>query len=239
MHMTKVRNGTLARQRVLTGRANLTTCASAPFDQLEGKLAPGRIGLGRNLTSYWRFLLAALGKQGQTGAIVPSQRFLIEQMIAPVPRNYRGQILELGAGTGVLTLRLAAKCPAARILACEINPALAQDIQSKILAAGLAQRVQVICGPAQRLLAAVVQEPGGRPDFIFSGIPLGNQPRDRVMALIDGISRALAEGGLYIQFQYSLIDRKTIKAKFAALRTVPVFLNFPPAFVYYAVKAER
>jgi phosphatidylethanolamine/phosphatidyl-N-methylethanolamine N-methyltransferase len=239
MQTTKARNRTLAPQRVLPDPgASLSTCANAPFDRFEPELGHGRIGLCRTLTSYWRFLLAALAKQGQTGAIVPSQRFLIDQMLAPVPRNYRGQILELGAGTGALTLRLAAKCPGARILACEINPALAQDIQSKILAAGLAQRVQVISGSAQRLLAAIARGQSTRPDFIFSGIPLGNQARDRVMTLIDSISHALAEGGMYIQFQYSLLDRKTIKAKFATLRTVPAFLNFPPAFVYYAVKAQ-
>jgi len=237
MHMTKARNGTLAPQRVLSRpRATLTAHPHARYAGIPPELGQSRIGLARTLTSHWRFLLAALAKLGQTGAIVPSQRFLIDQMIAPVPRNYRGQILELGAGTGALTLRLAAKCPAARILACEINPALAQDIQSKVLAAGLAQRVQVISGSAQRLLAAIAQGQATRPDFIFSGIPLGNQARDRVMVLMDGISNALAEGGMYIQFQYSLLDRKTIKAKFATLRTVPAFLNLPPAFVYYAVK---
>jgi phospholipid N-methyltransferase len=236
MQMTKARNGTLARERVLSRPG--AKLATSPRTRYDGIQPAGRIGLCRTLTSYWRFLLAALAKQGQTGAIVPSQRFLIDQMIAPVPRTYRGQILELGAGTGALTMRLAAKCPAARILACEINPALAQDIQSKILAAGLAQRVQVISGPAQRLLGAIAQGQTTRPDFIFSGIPLGNQARDRVVTLIEGISHALAEGGMYIQFQYSLLDRRTIKAKFATLRTVPAFLNFPPAFVYYAVKAQ-
>jgi phospholipid N-methyltransferase len=230
MHTTKARNGTLAPQRMLSRpRATVRVHPHARYAGIPPELGNGRIGLARTITSYWRFLLAAIAQLGQTGAIVPSQRFLIDQMIAPVPRNYRGQILELGAGTGALTLRLAARCPAARILACEINPALAQDIQSKVLAAGLAQRVQVISGSAQRLLAAIAQGQTTRPDFIFSGIPLGTQARDRVKVLIDGISSALAQGGMYVQFQYSLIDRKTIKAKFATLRTVPACLYFPPA----------
>ena len=37
------------------------------------------------LGSYWRFLLAGLFNQGQTGAVVPSQRFLIDRMIEPIP----------------------------------------------------------------------------------------------------------------------------------------------------------
>jgi phospholipid N-methyltransferase len=80
-----------------------------------------------SLTTYLNFLWAGLVKHGQTGGVVPSQRFLIAKMIAPVPEAYRGQVIELGAGTGALTLRLAARCPEAKILACEINPALARD----------------------------------------------------------------------------------------------------------------
>src|SRR4051794_38454285 len=60
-------------------------------------------------------------EQQQVGAIVPSTRFLVDRMISPVPEDYRGQIIELGAGSGALTLRLAARCSQARILACEIN----------------------------------------------------------------------------------------------------------------------
>jgi phospholipid N-methyltransferase len=60
-----------------------------------------------SLTTYVDFFWAGLLKHGQTGGIVPSQRFLIAKMIAPVPKAYRGQIVELGAGSGALTLRLA------------------------------------------------------------------------------------------------------------------------------------
>jgi phosphatidylethanolamine/phosphatidyl-N-methylethanolamine N-methyltransferase len=188
------------------------------------------------LASYWRFLLAGLMNQGQTGAVVPSQRFLISQMLAPVPEDYRGRIFELGAGTGALTLKLAAKCPQARILACEINPVLAQDIRRTLSASPLGDRVEVVSLPAERLLADHSRIGMEKPDFIISGIPLGNLGRDRVLTLIERIRGALSNGGMYIQFQHSLIDRKKIKAKFARLRTVPVVLNFPPAVVYYAQK---
>ena len=63
------------------------------------------------------FIWAGLVSHRQTGGLLPSQRFLVATMIAPVPATYRGVIVELGAGNGALTLRLAAKCPEARILA--------------------------------------------------------------------------------------------------------------------------
>ena len=186
--------------------------------------------------AYVHFLWAGLVKGAQTGGIVPSQRFLVERMIAPVPGSYTGQIIELGAGTGALTLRLAARCPAARILACEINPTLARTTRNHLAAVGLGDRVNVVAGSAENLLAGMIERDENKPDFVISGIPLGNLGAEETIALIDLIRHMLAPGGWYIQFQHSLLDRKKIKASFHNIRAVPVFLNFPPAFVYYARK---
>jgi phospholipid N-methyltransferase len=188
------------------------------------------------VANYLHFMCAALVKFRQTGAIVPSQRFLIQKMIAPVPETYSGRILELGAGNGALTLRLAARCPEARILACEINPALARVNRDNLDKAGINGRVQVIPDSAEHLLSEMDRRGMGKADFVLSGIPLGNLRGDRVLAIVDAVSQALVPGGMFIQFQYSLMDRKRIRARFQAVRTVPVLLNIPPAVVYYAQK---
>jgi phospholipid N-methyltransferase len=190
--------------------------------------------MSHTATTYLRFFWAGLVKQGQTGGIMPSQRFLIAKMIAPVPQTYRGQVIELGAGNGALTLRLAARCPEARILACEINPTLARDHRRNLAGAGLSSRVELFAGPAAELLSELGKGGAEKPDFILSGIPLGNLGRAKALALIDAIHQTLGEGGMFIQFQHSLLDRKKIRTRFPNVRTVPAFLNFPPAVVYYA-----
>jgi phospholipid N-methyltransferase len=197
---------------------------------------PAKPPLSKVLASYWRFLLAGLADCVQTGAVVPSQRFLINKMISPVPVDYDGEIVELGAGTGALTRRLAARCPRARILACEINPVLARDLSRSLADAGLAGQVKVVSAPAEQVLSEIARRGKGQPDFVFSGIPLGNLDKECVLNLVQRINRALVRGGMYIQFQHSLIDRQKIRDNFARLRTVPVFLNFPPAVIYYAQK---
>jgi len=187
---------------------------------------------------YLHFMCAGLVKIKQTGAIVPSQRFLITRMIAPVPEDYTGQILELGAGNGALTLRLATRCPRARILACEINPVLAQSTRQNLRAAGISGRVEVVSDSAEHLLSERARRGLEKADYVISGIPLGNLARERTALLIDKICRTLKAGGMYIQFQYSLVDQKKIQNRFASLRTVPVLLNFPPAVVYYARSSD-
>jgi len=188
------------------------------------------------VASYVHFMWAALVKLRQTGTIVPSQKFLVSKMIAPVPETYSGRIIELGAGNGALTLRLAARCPKARILACEINPVLARKTRDNLDRAGINGQVEVISDSAEHLLSEMGRRGVDKVDYVLSGIPLGNLPGEQVQALIDAISRALRPGGMYIQFQYSLIDRKRIRSRFSLLRTSPVLLNFPPAVVYYAQK---
>ncbi len=187
-----------------------------------------------DLPGNLRFFWAGLAKYLQTGGIVPSQRFLVSKMIAPVPADYEGRVIELGCGTGALTLRLAARCPAAQIVACELNPGLAEHSRRRIAAAGLHRRVSVVSGAAERLLQTVIQGGTARPDFVISGIPLANIRAKAVIALVTAVRQALAEGGMYIQFQHSLLDRGNIRSCFGSVRTVPVFLNFPPAVVYYA-----
>jgi len=120
--------------------------------------------MSSTLTAHLNFLWAGLLKHGQTGGILPSQRFLIAKMIAPVPEDYRGQIIELGAGTGALTMRLAAKCPGARVLACEINPVLAQDNRNRLRATGLSARIEVRSDSAEHLLRELAQRDMERPD---------------------------------------------------------------------------
>ena len=183
---------------------------------------------------YFHFICAGLVKFKQTGAIVPSQRFLITRMISPVPEDYGGEIIELGAGNGALTLRLAARCPGARILACEINPALAQSTRQNLRAAGIDGRVRVISDAAEHLLSERARTGKDKVDFIVSGIPLGNLRRRHTLALIEQVGRSLRDGGMYIQFQYSLLDRGKIRQRFSSLRTSLVPLNLPPAVVYYA-----
>lgn len=183
-----------------------------------------------------QFVWAALVRQRQTGGIVPSQRFLIKKMIAPVPTGYRGTVLELGAGIGALTLRLAARCPQARIVAWEINPDLARQARLNLDEAGVGDRVELINGSATDLIPDMKQRGIAPVDFVISGVPLANLGKAKSDGLIASAYEALGRGGMYVQFQHSTHHQEAIKSRFNDLKTVTVLLNIPPAVVYYASK---
>jgi phospholipid N-methyltransferase len=159
-------------------------------------------------------------------------------MIAPVAPDFAGTVLELGAGIGSLTVRLAARCPHAKILACEINPILAQDARSNLARAGTNGQVQIVATSAQQLIAHLGSRPGPRPTYVISGLPLGNLGRKTVIALIDAIRELLPAQGMFIQAQHFLVDRKRIQAAFPNLRTAWIMLNVLPVFIYFAEKTE-
>ncbi len=53
---------------------------------------------------------------------MPSNSHVAATMLALVPADTRGVIYELGAGWGGFAVRLAWRCPAARVIAYELSP---------------------------------------------------------------------------------------------------------------------
>ena len=192
------------------------------------------MGKSASLTGYLHFFWAGLFKHSQTGSFFPSQKALAEAMIAPIPCGYDGLILELGSGTGSLTVRLAARCRRAKIMACELNPILAEDTRRNLDRAGVNGQVQVRARSAQEILADLKNGGGHRPGYIISALPLGNLSKKAVAEILQMISRALPENGVFVQAQHFLVNLKDVRRTFRTVRTVPILRNFPPVFVYYA-----
>ena len=79
---------------------------------------------------------------------------------------------------------VAKRCPAAKILACEINPVLANHLRQNLDRAGINGQVQVVRDAAERVLSDLTDKKGKRLDYIVSGIPLGNTSRRKTVALL-------------------------------------------------------
>ena len=145
------------------------------------------------MAGYLQFFWAGVVKHLQTGSVIPCQRFLVQRMIAPIPADYTGRVVELGSGTGGLTMRLAARCPKATILACEINPVLAEITRRNLLKAGVNGRVQVRAQSAQQLLPELMVSSAKKPGYIVSGLPIGNLRKRKVLELLHAVTHVLPE----------------------------------------------
>ncbi|HYF21743.1 MAG TPA: hypothetical protein VEA40_28035, partial [Ramlibacter sp.] len=77
----------------------------------------------------WLYLRRYMANPLQMGAVLPSSRTLCRRIVEQVRRGPDEAVLELGAGTGVVTRALlAAGVPADRLMAVEIVPEMADHL---------------------------------------------------------------------------------------------------------------
>lgn len=159
-------------------------------------------------------------------AIAPSSRALCDLMAAQCD-GATGPIAELGAGTGKITESLLNKGFAPQKLhLIELNEEFCDLLTQKFPA------TNVHHGGAQDIVSFV----DSKVDFVVSGLPLLGFSYELQHAIIDGISKALAPGGAFIQFTYGPKPpvRKKIREEYnmTSQRIGGVLFNAPPASVY-------
>ncbi|MFE7525768.1 class I SAM-dependent methyltransferase [Kitasatospora sp. NPDC057542] len=161
------------------------------------------------------FLAEALRTFHDTGALAPSGPELVNALVVPVTSrpNRPISVLEVGAGTGVVTRRLAQVLrPGDRLHVVEANPRFADRLrEDPVLAArrpgvGLrlsACRVEELpeCHPPTPAGARTDEFPE-RYDVIVSGLPFTNFEPAQVRDILDLYLRLLTPGGELTYFGY-------------------------------------
>lgn len=162
------------------------------------------------------------------GAVAPSGRYLAELMVTDLQAG--ATVIELGAGTGVLTQAIlsAGVCPH-DLFVFEQNAELAGFLVERF------PGVRVIEANAVSLHRHVAQLPGP-VDFIISGLPLLSFTRPSKIRLLSRGFELLQADGRFHQFTYagrcpvrrSLLDYLGLRASLIGFTPY----NVPPAFVY-------
>ena len=164
------------------------------------------------------------------GSVTPSAPALTRRMVERIPWHQVRTVVELGAGTGVITARLRErKPPSVQLLAFEREPRFRHYLKHRYPDLDLHGEVRHLC--------AVLAEKGTpQADVIISGIPFGALPAARQQVLLADIDRALAPGGMFVAFQYSLMLRRQLRQRFERVDLGFALANLPPAFIYYCYK---
>ncbi len=164
----------------------------------------------------------------QMGSIVPSSPALCRRVARQVRRQPDEAVLELGAGTGVISRALlGAGLPAERLFVLEIVPSMAAHLRS-ILPPG----VTVIEGDARALPSLLPREWHGRIGTVVCGIPLVLLKKPEQRRFIDAIE-AVAPGRGFLHYSYCATSPLPAQAHaLAKRREAWTPLNFPPASVW-------
>lgn len=164
----------------------------------------------------------------QMGSVVPSSRDLCRRVAANAHAGPGEAIIELGAGTGVVTRELLRSAvPAERLFVVEIVRDMANHLRAELPAAA-----HVIEGDARHLPALIPSEWHGRIGTVVVGIPLVLLPLAEQRRFVDAIE-AVAPGRGFILYTYCITSPLPWKKLgLVAKREAWTPLNFPPASVF-------
>jgi phosphatidylethanolamine/phosphatidyl-N-methylethanolamine N-methyltransferase len=169
----------------------------------------------------------------QMGSIVPSSEALCQRIVRHTVRAGDQLIVELGAGTGVISRALlAGGIPAERLYVVEIVPDMVGHLRRVL------PGVTVVEGDARVLPDLIPGHWHGRIGTVVCGIPLVLLPKAEQRRFIDAIE-AVAPGLGFLHYSYCATSPLPARHHgLTAKREAWTPLNFPPASVWrYTPKA--
>ncbi len=189
-------------------------------------------GVARAQANARLFFQRWLANPLQMGSIVPSSPALCRRVVSQTRAAPDQVVVELGAGTGVISRALIdGGVSPERLVVVEIVPQMADHLRTVLPGA------RVIEGDARRLPELIPPELHGRVGTVVVGIPLVLLPVAEQRRFIDAIE-AVAPGRGFILYSYCVTSPLPWK-KHGLLpkREAWTPLNFPPASVWRYVPA--
>ena len=185
----------------------------------------------------WRaFLGAWVRNPARMGAVMPSSPWLSASLANVVPSQGSPVVVELGPGTGAVTVQVSQRLPAtARHLAVELDPAMARYLSHAH------PGVEVINGDAAKLASLLAERELQRADAVISGLPWSLFDRGTQGAILDQVVSVIGDSGVFATFAYSQAlvlpsarrFRHSLRERFdEVVMTRTVWRNLPPAFCY-------
>ena len=191
------------------------------------KRGPSDRDYGGQVSNPWMFFRRWVANPLQMGSVVRSSAALCRRVVAQTRRAPHEIVVELGAGTGVISRALLeGGVPADRLMVVEIVPDMASHLRRVL------PGVTVIEGDARELPALLAPHYHSQIGTVVCGIPLVLLPLVEQRRFIDAIE-AVAPGRGFLHYSYCATS--PLPARKHALvprRESWTVLNFPPASVW-------
>jgi phospholipid N-methyltransferase len=162
----------------------------------------------------------------QTGSLFRSSKNLAEKLVIPLTSNSQINIIELGAGDGIITKHILKKVnQACTVHSFEINQPFIFKLKK------IKDERLIIYNTCVSNIKT--QFSRNEIDFVISSLPLANIKLEFKKELIDVIKHVLKPEGKFIQYQYSKRDLRLLENNFYKTDVSLCIKNLPPAFIYY------
>jgi phospholipid N-methyltransferase len=138
------------------------------------------------------FIASAMRHPSVIGAIAPTATAMARTLAAIVPSTHPVTVVELGPGTGSVSLAIRARlAPGSRHVAVEVDPAMADHLGR------VHPWLEVIHGDAAHLRELLAVAGVERADAVVSTLPWSLFPGEQEAAILGEIGRVLAPGAAF------------------------------------------
>jgi len=170
------------------------------------------------------------------GSIIPSSRFLVNQVLEPIDWERARVIVEYGPGVGTLTAEILRRMRSdARLVAIETNEEFVQFIRDLLPD----PRLHVVHDSAAEVRSVLHRLGLPAAHYIVSGIPLGSMPEPERADIVEKTRAALEPGGAFLVYQFTARVLPALRRTFGEVRRGFQLCNFPPAQLFVCADLRR
>ena len=175
-----------------------------------------------------QFIKESLKNIKEVGTVLPSSKFIVEKMVAPINFKKKLTILELGPGSGVITKKLLEKMSYDSQLICfETNKTFYQELK-KIND----NKMVLINKSAEKMKLHLDEFEIEKVDYIVSSVPLVSLSKETTNKILSVSVEILGKSGKLIQLQYTKLLDKKLKSYYNQIDIQFTPKYYLPAFIY-------
>lgn len=167
------------------------------------------------------------------GSVIPSSRFLVEQLLRDIRWQDARVIVEYGPGVGTISEEILKRMrPDATLLVFEINDEFVEVLTSRFTD----PRLRVVHRSAADVVDVLREMGLGRADYVIAGIPFSIMSENERQTVLRRTYEALRNGGALLVYQFSTRVRRDLEAIFGRVHQLFELRNILPARVFHCIK---
>ena len=185
--------------------------------------------LSRLLGQWGVFLRGFVEHPRMVGSIIPSSRFTIEKMLAPVDWQECKVFVEYGPGVGTFCYPVLERLRRdGALVVIDTNP-LFIDYLQKSIGDSRFHAVHGSAADVEQILAALGFD---HADYVLSGLPFSTLPDGVGPAIAAATHRVLRSGGAFLVYQFSARARDFMAPHFRRIDAGFELLNVLPCKLF-------
>ncbi|MCK9543540.1 MAG: methyltransferase domain-containing protein [Novosphingobium sp.] len=169
------------------------------------------------------------------GSIIPSSRFTIDKMLAPVNWDDCRLFVEYGPGVGTFCRPVLDRLRRdGTLIVIDTNPLFIDYLRTTITDS----RFTAVLGSAADVEAIVRAHGHDHADYVLSGLPFSTLPEGVGPEIAAATHRVLRPGGCFLVYQFSARARDFMARHFKRIDNGFEALNIPPCRLFWGWKDE-